>query len=466
MKIKSISGLFIAAIIFNGCSFKPNLPDKEIKFESQIEKTNISDKWWVEFNDDNLNKFIQQVLTNNSDLALALNNIDIARTSLGLSKLELLPNITYSTGIQRRNNPPIDSNHNDSYSASFILNYELDLWGRVRNSIGANKSKFKSTQYDYETAKLTLISTAASTYFRLKSLKKQEEILTKTLNTYETSLRLRKSQLNSGAISPIVFYQTQSQVDSAKTSLAKTQDAIASINSAIMLLSGSNFNDIFKSSISVSNQDNNIPIVPQNLSSDILLKRPDVAAALENLKAANFAIGVARANYFPKISITGVLGYANPELDNLFNKMGESWNIAGSLAGTLLDFGRIYKNVELATLQQKSAFLQYDKTLKNTFSEVRYALEARKYLQEQLNNATNLVKTQKKVYQLAQNRYNQGYSDFLELLDAQRNLLSAQLNQTQAEYENINSIINIYKTFGGGFEIKEKEDIKLLSNSI
>ncbi|MSN95728.1 TolC family protein [Campylobacter sp. FMV-PI01] len=451
MHKKIIKFTIFLAFVFSGCSFKPDMPLQQYNYKANLDSIELSDKWWMDFKDDTLNELVDFALNNNLDLAMALNNIELARVNLGLNKLEFLPTIIYKGG-GNLGASGIDSNPKESYSFSGILDYELDLWGRVRNSVSSKKSSFLATKYDYDTARLSIASSVVSSYFKLLFLKKQEEILKDSLKAYESTLEFRQNQLKAGVISSIVYYQTKSQVDSAKFKLIDIQNQISSTNTALSVLIGRDYDEILYDNVKISdNFDFFVPEIPSGIPSNLLLKRSDIASALERLKASNFLVGVAKASYFPKLSITGIFGYTSSEFDRLFIENANSWNIGGSLVGPLLDFGRTSKRVKIANLEQNASLINYDKVIKNAFSEVRNSLANRKNSILKKEAAQNLVDSQQKVYDLAYQRYNAGYSDHLELLDAQRGLLNAKLNLANANLELLNSVVFVYKAFGGGF---------------
>ncbi|MBR4097972.1 MAG: TolC family protein, partial [Campylobacter sp.] len=205
-----------------------------------------------------------------------------------------------------------------------------------------------------------------------------------------------------------------------------------------------------------------LPDVPSGISSEILLKRADIASAIERLRSSNYLIGVARTQWLPQISITGMFGYTSNELDELISSNRSVWNIGGSLIAPLLDFGRVYNNVELANLEQNASFLAYDKAVKSAFGEIRTALDGRKNSIIKATSTANLVTSQQKVYDIAQSRYDAGYSSHLELLDSQRSLLSAKLSLSSANLEAVNSVVAVFKAFGGGFEYKPDDEINEL----
>lgn len=452
--------ILIAAII-SGCSLRPDMIEIQQEYRYQMDVYSINESWWESFGDEKLNALIQKSLKNNSDLLIALNNIEKARVSLRLDRIEYLPNISLqgeaSKSDKGYNNPTVEQ-----FSLSAVLSYELDLWGRVRNKANASEAIYNATKFDYESARISLASSVANAYFLLISLREQEQILKDTLISYIQSVEYRAMQLASGEIDELVYAQTVATADEARAQLAGLQTQISQANSALAILVGGSLDEILYSDINVATRLPNLPQVPSGISSDILLKRADVASALERLKSSNYLVGVARTQWLPKISLTGIFGYSSADLDNLISVNKSIWSVGGSLIGPLLDFGRTYNSVELANLEQNASFLAYDKAVKNAFSEIRTALDSRKNSMIKAQSTANLVASQQKVYDIAQSRYDAGYSSHLELLDSQRSLLSAKLSLTSANLEAANSVVAVFKAFGGGFEYESDEETKEL----
>ncbi|MEE3712360.1 TolC family protein [Campylobacter sp. CLAX-7218-21] len=452
--------ILIAAII-SGCSLRPDMIEIQQEYRYQMDVYSINESWWENFGDERLNLLIQKALQNNSDLLIALNNIEKSRIALRLDRIEYLPNISLqgeaSKSDKGYNNPTVEQ-----FSLSAVLSYELDLWGRVRNKANASEAIYNATKFDYESARISLASSVANAYFLLISLREQEQILKDTLISYIQSVEYRAMQLASGEIDELVYAQTVATADEARAQLAGLQTQISQANSALAILVGGSLDEILYSDINTATRLPNLPQVPSGISSDILLKRADVASALERLKSSNYLVGVARTQWLPKISLTGIFGYSSADLDNLISVNKSIWSVGGSLIGPLLDFGRTYNSVELANLEQNASFLAYDKAVKNAFSEIRTALDSRKNSMIKAQSTANLVASQQKVYDIAQSRYDAGYSSHLELLDSQRSLLSAKLSLTSANLEAANSVVAVFKAFGGGFEYESDEETKEL----
>lgn len=452
--------ILIAAII-SGCSLRPDMIEIQQEYRYQMDVYSINESWWESFGDERLNALIQKSLKNNSDLLIALNNIEKARVSLRLDRIEYLPNISLQ-GEASKSDKGYNNSTVEQFSLSAVLSYELDLWGRVRNKANASEAIYNATKFDYESARISLASSVANAYFLLISLREQEQILKDTLISYIQSVEYRAMQLASGEIDELVYAQTVATADEARAQLAGLQTQISQANSALAILVGGSLDEILYSDINTATRLPNLPQVPSGISSDILLKRADVASALERLKSSNYLVGVARTQWLPKISLTGIFGYSSADLDNLISVNKSIWSVGGSLIGPLLDFGRTYNSVELANLEQNASFLAYDKAVKNAFSEIRTALDSRKNSMIKAQSTANLVASQQKVYDIAQSRYDAGYSSHLELLDSQRSLLSAKLSLTSANLEAANSVVAVFKAFGGGFEYESDEETKEL----
>ena len=453
----------LAGAMLSGCSLRPDMPEVEtsVEMKYQFDHYNLNDKWWEDFKDPRLDELVASALENNHDLLLALNNLESARIQMNLAKIEFLPNSSLGgdsgknrTSAKLPSGAPVSYYNLATLSAS--ASWEIDLWGRVRNGARAGIANFEASEYDYENARLSIISSVANTYFMLVSLQEQEQILKDSLASYEQTLAYRKAEYDSGSIDELTYSQAKASVDDAKNQLVTLQDSLISTRTALALLAGKVADFIFNESVQTSKStDISVPEVPSGIAADILERRADVAAALKRLKAANAQIGVARANYFPRLSLTGSLGYSSNEFDRLFINQARTWSYGGSLIMPLLDFSRTYQNVQLAWKDQNASMLNYDKTLKNALGEVHDALKLRQNANEKFNAAQDLRSSWQKVFDLSQARFNEGYSTHLEYLDAQRGLLSAKLGYARAQLGTLNAVVEVYKALGGGFKTKQ-----------
>lgn len=451
-----------AAVILSGCAsvWRTPMPEVKMEFKAQTNATQVSKEWWKEFKDENLNELIERAFKSNSNLAIALNNLDIARINLNIAKADYLPNFNLQgSGARAKTSAQSaaglrsgGSAIGNAFSLSAVLSYEVDLWGRVRNSVAAKKETFAGSVYDYEGAKVSIAAGVAEAYFNLVMLGEQEEILKKTLTTYESTYAYRQNQRRAGAINEVVALQAKASVDSAKVQLLDVQTAKSSAASALAVLVGASLDEILNADVKVAKRIAKSPEVPSGLSTDILQKRADVASALQTLKASNALTGVARANWLPRLSLTGLFGFESMELGNLFKSNAVAWSGAASAAMPLLDWGKTYNGVELAELSQNAAFLNYQQVVKNAFSEVHTALVTRKNALAKERAMEDYFASVERIYNLTKSRYNAGAATHLDFLDAQRQFLSVHLSLASTKLAVATSAIGVFKAFGGGFE--------------
>ena len=452
--------ILITAAFLAGCSFRPDMPNVDTNFTSTytFETSDIRDLWWKEFHDENLNSLVESALEKNTNLRIAYLNLQKAKASLGIAEASLLPgvNLNVSYTKAKTSGETYTGQPQTRYRSSSInlgLNYEIDLWGRVRNSVLAANESLNASKFDYDSARLSLSSSVAKSYFTLVSLNMQEAVLQETLKTYEATLALRKTQLDLGGINEMTYLQSKAAVESAKMSLISVLNLKSKALTSLAILTGKNNDEILKGAVASSKTLPASPEISAGISSDVLLRRSDVAKALADLKATNALVGVAKADYFPTISLTGLLGFTSVDFENIFVGNANTWNIGGSLVQKIFDYGRTKNNVRIAETNEQIAAVTYEGTVKTALGEVRDALISRQNAKLSLDQVKNLLQSQQKIYSLAKDQYDAGYIGHLELLDAQRNLLSAKLQDISAKLDEVDSAVEVYRAFGGGFKV-------------
>ena len=454
--------ILITAAFLAGCSFRPDMPNVDTNFTSTYtyETSDIRDLWWKEFHDENLNVLVESALEKNTNLRIAYLNLEKAKASLGVAEASLLPgvNLNVSYTKAKSSGETYTGQPQTRYRSSSInlgLNYEIDLWGRVRNSVLAANESLNASKFDYDSARLSLSSSVAKSYFALVSLNMQEAVLKETLKTYEDTLALRKTQLDLGGINEMTYLQSKAAVESAKMSLISVLNLKSKALTSLAILTGKNNDEILKGAVASSKTLPASPEISAGISSDILLRRSDVAKALADLKATNALVGVAKADYFPTISLTGLLGFTSVDFENIFVGNANTWSIGGSLVQKIFDYGRTKNNVRIAETNEQIAAITYEGTVKTALGEVRDALISRQNAKLSLDQVKNLLQSQQKIYSLAKDQYDAGYIGHLELLDAQRNLLSAKLQDISAKLDEVDSAVEVYRAFGGGFKLEK-----------
>ncbi|OUT16061.1 hypothetical protein B9N64_01765 [Campylobacter concisus] len=458
--MKNKAFILITAAFLAGCSFRPDMPNVDTNFTSAytFETSDIRDLWWKEFHDENLNSLVESALEKNTNLRIAYLNLQKVKASLGIAEADLLPGVNLNAGATRTRNSAKTATHmpqttTKSYEINLGLNYEIDLWGRVRNSVLAANENLNASKFDYDSARLSLSSSVAKSYFALVSLNMQEAVLKETLKTYEDTLALRKTQLDLGSINEMTYLQSKAEVERAKTSLTSVLNSKSQALTSLAILTGKSNDEILKGAVASAQNLPSSPEIKAGISSDVLLRRSDVAKALADLKATNALVGVARAQYFPTLSLTGLFGFASDEFDRIFMGSASVWSLGANLTQKIFDFGRTKNNVRVAETNEQIAAITYEATVRSALGEVRDALITRQNAKLSLDQIKNLLQSQQKIYSLAKDQYNAGYIGHLELLDAQRNLLQAKLQDVSAKLDEVDSAVEVYRALGGGFKV-------------
>lgn len=462
IKVSKICFYFILlGILGSGCSLSPtyvqpqtNLPDSKEAIES-AEEIRISQKWWEEFGDDTLNRFVEEALRNNYDLLVAMQRVEQARNQWSYARSDRYPSIgVQGEGTKNRKNPAQGQLENyNNFSLSAILNYEIDLWGRVRDADRRALAQLFAIKANRDMVRLSLVANVAESYFGILTLNNQVQISKNTLKSREENYEYRKKEFDVGKISEIDMQQAKSEMASVRAQLQSLLMEQNSAQSAFLILLGRDGAGVFANEIPTEPRPlPNSPRVEAGLPSTILEKRPDIEAAEQNLKAANFNIGIARSAYFPTISLTGLFGYVSPQLNELMRSSNSTWNFGGNFVGNLLDFGRTSANVDLAKSQYEEMVLNYGQTLRTAFGEVRESLFNYQMTGEKLVSLDEQVLALKRTLELANLRYEEGYTNYLEVLNTQSSLFGAELSQQSAKLETLSAAINLYKAFGGGWD--------------
>lgn len=447
--------ILVSLFAFAGCSLKQDMPKLEYEYQA-TDKSAISQKWWMDFNDQKLNILIDKALKNNLNLKMAYLHVKAASKNLALTNKDYLPNLSASLGSTRTQNSGEISEFskqsiNNNFSISGLLSYEVDLWGRVKNASSSASSILKATKYDYESAKLTISSLVAKSYFNLIGFDMQKNILLQTLDTYNQSVQYQKNQFQAGEISKLNYLQSKAEYDSAKIKLDTIEKNIQLAQSALSLLVGQSLDDIMYLN---SKYESTLPKdvnVPSDISSSILLNRSDVASAYERVKSANYQIAISKSEYLPTLSLTGAFGYQSSQLDDFLISNANIWSLGASLVGKVFDFGRTDLKVQIAKINEDINVANYNITVRSALNEIRNSLINRQNAINIKQSSQKFLNSQQKIYELSKSMYEEGYISNLEYLDAKRLLLSAKIQYSTSCIDVTNSLVDVFKAFGGGF---------------
>lgn len=404
--------------------------------------------WPNFFADARLQGLITLALQNNRDLRLAVLNIEAARAQFELRRAEQWPSV--NAGLSGARQPTSAGALSSTYSAGLLVTaYELDLFGRVRSLTDAALAQYLASEEARKAAQIALLASVANAYYAVQADHELLRITGETLRTREDSLRLIKLRFEKGASSQLDLRQAESLLEAARATLAQITRQRALDENALTLLIGQALPPN-SAPAAAPGQTTTLPELPVGLPSAVLLRRPDVRQAEQQLMAANANIGAARAAFFPRISLTGSLGSVSSELSALFDK-GLAWSFAPQLLQPLFDAGRNQANLKLSQMNRDIALGQYERSIQQAFREVADALAGRANLGEQLRAQQAQVRAEQDRYRLADMRYRSGAASFLDVLDAQRSLFAAQQASVQVHTQYLQNQITLYRVLGGGW---------------
>ena len=467
---KLIAIVLIAAAWLTGCAVGPNYQRPLVKTPENFrapdplpppQPTSLADlKWWDVFKDEKLQELIRAALAANYDLRDAVVRVEAARASLGATRSNQFPQIGASgdiqfTRISRGGQTPLPAsfvpsqNRNFGEAALNLLSFEVDIWGRLRRATEAARANMLSAEENRKAVVVTLVSDVATAYLHLRELDYELEISNATLATRRDSLSLTTDRQTGGVATLLDLRQAEQLVDTAEQTIPQIQQQIEQTENQITLLLGQSPGGIVRGQDFM--QQELPPEVPAGLPSALLERRPDILAAEQNLVAANANIGVAKAAYFPQISLSGLLGGQSSQLSTLFNGPHSAWSFVPQVSQPIFTAGRLKSGVKFAEAQRDSALIQYEKTIQTAFTDVSNALIAHQRVRESRLKQEALVATLQDRTRLAYVRYRGGVDTQLNALDSDRDLFQARLSLAEIRLNELLSVVQLYKALGGGW---------------
>jgi multidrug efflux system outer membrane protein len=458
-----------AALALAGCSMIPvyNRPAAPVAVDWPVLPINTSAtgelaavpaadlEWQNFFSDPKLKQLITTALNNNRDLRVAVLNIESARAQFQIRSADQLPSVNASASGLRQPNVNGNGSMSSSYSAGLAVTaYELDFFGRVASLKEAALAQFLATQEGRKTIQISLIASVANTYLSLLADDELLAITQQTLATRLDSLKLSQLRFDNGVSNALDLRSAQSLTEVARVSLAQQLRQRAVDQNALTLLLGQSLTPELTPSLAAGTGLASMPLmldVPSGLPSDLLSRRPDVRQAEQLLLASNANIGAARAAFFPRISLTTSAGTASASLSNLFQSGSYGWTLAPQLVLPIFDSGRNQAGLDNAKVQRDTAVAQYEKAIQIAFREVADALAGRATLGEQSRAQQAQADAEAARFRLVDLRYQNGVSNQLELLDAQRSLFAARQAAVLTRLAQLQGQVILYKTLGGGW---------------
>ncbi len=406
--------------------------------------------WQTLFTDERLRRLVTLALANNRDLRVAVLNIEAARAQAGVRDADRWP--TINAGLSGSRSPTTAGGITSAYTAGLqITAYELDLFGRLRNLSDAAAAQVLASDEARKAVQISLIASVANAHIALAADDALLDVTRRTLATREDSQRLTKLRFDNGASSELDLRQADSLLEAAKVSLAQATRQRALDENALALLVGQPLPADLPPAQPLSAAVG-LSELPVGLPSDVLVRRPDVRQAEQQLIAANANIGAARAAFFPRITLTGSVGRVSGHLSQLFGDGGHgAWSFAPQLLQPIFDAGRNQGNLDLAKVNRDIAVAQYERAIQSAFREVADALAGRATLGDQLQAQQRQLAAEQGRTRLTELRYRNGAASSLDLLDAQRSLFSAQQAELQLQAQSAQNLVTLYKVLGGGW---------------
>jgi multidrug efflux system outer membrane protein len=462
-----LSVVLVMAATIAGCKVGPEYrrpdatPPKD--FRSQVASTeagSLADlPWWQVFNDKALQGLITQALAGNYDLKVAVARIEQARAQVAVVRADLYPQVGYQANAAREKSfIPLPQLHGNvtynSFQAAVNAAWELDVWGRIRRSTDAATSGLYAQEDVRRGVMLALVSDVAANYFLLIELDRQLAIAQESATVYQRTLDLFNQRFQAGMDSKLGVVRAQAAYDSSTAAIAALNRAITQQENAICVLLGT-----YPRTIQRGTQlpQQVMPATPVGLTSDLLQRRPDIMQAEQVMIGANAQIGVAIANYYPRIGLSALYGGQGVEVSDLFKSNFSIWSLAAGLTGPIFQGGRLKAGVQAQEAFWNESIAQYKQTITVAFRETSDALIAQQTLVTQRSALESQVQANREAVDIATQRYTGGRASYFEVLDAEQSLFPSEDALAQTQRDQLVAVVNLYKALGGGWNLKDDE---------
>src|SRR5438552_13247258 len=463
-----VSGV-VAAALLGGCAIGPDYKRPVVaepptfRGQATAEAASFADApWWEAFEDPSLRALIEEALHANYDVRIAAARVQEARARLGVARSDLYPSLDYGVAAARGNVRPGPTGApggqvptSNTYSAALSASWELDIWGRARRSNEAALASLLATEDARRGVWLTLVSDLAQAYFDLLALDVRLQIARDSANAYQRTFNLFLDRFEQGVASKLETSRAQGALGEAQANVPQLEADIVAKENQICVLLGTPPAPVPRGT-SMYDQPV-VPAVPAGLPSALLARRPDLRQAEQELVSANARIGVAKAEFFPKLSLTALFGTASPEVSALTGGSATIWAVAGMLSGPLLNAGRTLGNYRASVAQWEQAKLQYEQAVLTALREVSDALTALGKLSDAETGQEKSVKALTQAVAYATDRYRYGFASYFEVLEAQQQLYPAQNTLAQIRRDRLLAHVRLYKALGGGWSLTDDQ---------
>jgi len=457
------SAALLVLVVLGGCRLGPEHERPDLaapgswRAEGAASSASLAElSWWELFRTPELVRLIETALAENQDLALALERVEFARARLGLTRADLYPRLDLSAGAARLDASengltPIPAGADDQssfYALAGTASWELDLFGRLRRASEAELARLRAAEFTHRAVALALVAAVAQGYVELVDLDERLAIARRTLESRRAYVELARVRFEGGRTSELDWRQAEAEAFRTEALVHDFEGLVARAENALALLLGGNPGPIARGAALAFAV---LPEVPAGLPSELLERRPDVRAAEEDLAAATAEIGAARALLYPRVALTGEFGQESSVLGDLLEAPSRVWSLGANLLQPIFDAGRNRRGVELAESVQRQALLAYEFSVRAALRDVEDALVDRTRAVRRRQAEVQRVVAERKVLELADLRYQGGVAAYFEVLDAQRSLFLAELDEASARRDELVAMVRLYKALGGGW---------------
>jgi outer membrane protein, multidrug efflux system len=459
--MRKISTAVLLSILLAGCNVGPKYnrpavqPPADFYAERQSNASSQADAaWWELFKDPVLQGLIREALQNNYDLRVAFARVEQERALAGVTRSQYFPQVGYGGAISGQRDPfPLVQSHT-YYAYNFNTIWEMDLFGRIRKLNEAQRAVYFASEEARRDIRLLVLAEVAQGYFQLRAFDANLEIAHRTVKSFQDTLDLFQRKFEGGASSGLEVSRAQAALSNVAATIPDLQRQIVAQEVALNFLVGRNPGPIARGSALAEQYDP--PEVPTGLPSQLLERRPDLREAEENLIAANASVGIAKANFFPTISLTGFFGGISPQLSELTGT-GKAWSLGGNLAGPLFTAGRLKNEYRAALAQRDQARIAFEKAVTQAFGDVSTSLSAHQQLAKAYQEQLNSVAAYRESVRLSNIRYDSGFASYFEIIDAQIQMYPAELSAVDYDLGRKVALVNLYRALGGGWSLNDSQ---------
>ncbi len=450
--------LVLAALA--GCAVGPDFnppvvaTPESYRLDTMPVQSGVNLKWWELFNDPVLYSLVTAALENNKDLKIAASRIEQARAFVGFNRADQFPRVDIEGGADTGN---FFGTRSDTTATNLFigpaLSWEIDFWGKFRRATESARAELVASEYGHRTVQLSLISEVVSTYYRLLDAHQRLQISRRTLESRRGTLDIIQKRFNRGIVNELDLSQARIQMEIAASSIPLYQREIAKAENTLSILLGE-LPRAIETGRGLLHQ-RPPPEIPLELPANILKRRPDISTALFLLKAQNERIGVAQAIRFPAFSLRGLLGVGRTDISPVISD-GGIWTVGGGLLGPLIDFRKNISRVRIEEQKTRQALFSYENVVLTAFREVDDSLAEIETYRRQIEAVGRQLKAARAANKLSKSRYDQGVSSYLEVLETERALFSAELDFSDLKQRYLTAYVNLYKALGGGWITKQE----------